>query len=233
MTWDIAQARKRIGLEPDDVSRDDDLQGAMAVALAAAESYCDRGFLLQDDEQEFRAPIVCNLLVRRWPLVALKTLAPLDPQEDPPPDPAPVPAAWRMDKKRGIVFMVGPAPYAPQGIAPVGTAPLGTYGTSGVRGFVLAYRGGYDPLPADLEAALWMIFDTQWASTPGWGAAAGSQSGSGAIKSFAIDGMTISYDNTGNAGSGDGGDAAGWGVIPASAAGILWSYRAESAALGA
>lgn len=230
MTWNLETARARIGLLPDDTAQDANLTTAMAVALATAESYCDRRFMLKADEQEFTAPINCNLLVRRYPLVSMATLAPLDPQPDPPADPMPVPATWRMDKKRGIVFIVGVPPWAIGGIAPVGsTPPPSAFGSGARAGFVLAYTGGYDPLPDDLEAALWMVFDSVWSQTPGYGVAAGQQ-GTAPIKSFGIDGMSISYDAPGSAARLNRAEA--YGLLPSTAIGILDFYRAESAALG-
>lgn len=228
MTWDIESARLRIGLPEDNTSQDAALQAAMDTALAVAESYCDRRFLLEEDTQEFSEPIAATLLVRRWPLVSLTSLMPLEPLPEPPPDPVPVPEQWRMDKKRGMVFVVGMPPW----ILPVGVQSPAAFlwrGANGRLGFVLAYTGGYDPLPADLEAALWMTFDQLWATTPGWGIPAGQQ-GSAPIKSFGIDGMRIDYDTQGQARVGTKAEARG--ILPATAVGILDFYRAESAALG-
>jgi hypothetical protein len=229
MTWDIDAARARIGLVEGDDSQDTNLTAAMATALAVAESYCDRYFMQQADTQEFTAPIGPTLLVRRWPLVALTSLAPLDPQPDPPPDPLPIPPTWRLDKKKGIVFIVGAAPWAPT-VAELAQTPTPWMLAGGSRaGFVLAYTGGFDPLPADLEAALWMTFDQLWATTPGWGVPAGGQ-GTSPIKSFGIDGMRIDYDT--QTASRYGTKAEARGILPATAVGILDFYRAESAALG-
>lgn len=232
MTWDLAAARARIGLPEDDTAQDTNLQAAMNVALAVAESYCDRRFMKQEDTQDFTPPIGPTLLVRRWPLDSLTSLQPLPPFADPEPDPVPVPTQWRMDKKRGMVFIVGAAPYIPVPAAaagPMSTAPL-SYPWGSAAGFTLTYTGGFDPLPADLEAALWMTFDQVWASTPGYGLPAGSQSGSGAVKSFGMDGMRIDYDTQGATGAGSKAEARG--LMPASAIGILDFYRAETAALG-
>lgn len=225
MTWDAQTARVRIGLAPDDAMRDEDLMTALDAALAAAESYCDRHFAKQADTQEVRQwPASRELLLRRYPIESLTNLRPLPPHPGPALDPAPapssdpvsIPSRWRMEAKRGVVHLWASA--EPLSIA---------------SGFTIAYVGGYDPLPADLEAALWMIFDSLWSTTPGWGAAAGSQiSAGGAVKSFAIDGMSIGYDTDATVGNAGAGDAQAWGVLPARAVGILNFYRAESAALG-
>src|SRR5882672_6240465 len=173
-----------------------------------------------------------SLLVRRYPLVSLTSLAPLDPQPDPAPDPIAIPQQWRMDKKHGMVFVVGMAPYIYM-LAPVGSTPppANVFMVGGRPGFILSFVGGYDPLPADLEMALWMVFDSVWGATPGWGADAGTQGG-GVVKGFGIDGMRLDYDNTTGSGSVGSGKVDAWGVLPANAVGILDSYRAESAALG-
>lgn len=102
------------------------------------------------------------------------------------------------------------------------------YGTGARAGFVLAFTGGYDPLPPGLEIALWMTFDSVWGSQPGWGLPAGLSSDA-PVKSFGIDGMSISYDTQSGSKYGK---AEAVGLLPANAVGILDSYRAESAAIG-
>ncbi|SCK49057.1 Phage QLRG family, putative DNA packaging [Variovorax sp. HW608] len=229
MSWDLDTARKRLGIEGGE--QDEVIESAMNFALAVAESYCDRRFLKQEDRQEFTLPCGPNLLVRRYPLVSLETIEPIDPQPDPPPEPYDVSAAWRMDKKRGIVFVVGAPPWVAGGVDAAAPSPF--YGRESA-GFVLNYTGGYDPLPADLEQALWLVFDAVWFATPGWGADAGSQAGAGAggaVKSFNIDGMALAFDT----GSGDkaasqaGGDVGSFGpFLPLSATSLLHPYRAET-----
>ncbi len=234
MTWDLAAARARIGLPADDTAQDVNLQAALDTALAVAESYCDRRFLKQEDTQEFTSPIGPTLLVRRWPLDSLATIEPLPPLPDPPPDPVAVPSTWKMDKKRGIVWIVGQPPWAGGVIPAVGSSPPAVWPASTGRvGFVLTYTGGFEKLPADLEAALWMVFDQVWATTPGYGLPAGTQANAGgAVKSFGIDGMRIDYDTATTSGSVGAGGASAWGIVPANAVGILDFYRAETAALG-
>jgi hypothetical protein len=244
MAWTVEKARKRIGLDPTDDSRDEDLNEAMAVALAAAESYCDRKFLLQDDVQEFELPIDYRLLVRRYPLARMTGISPLEPTTQvsapPVPDdyPIPVPTQWRMDQKRGIIFIVGQPPWIapPAGVVALGTSPHFAAFRAGPRaGFILHYSGGYDPLPADLEAALWMTFDSVWGSTPGYAVPGGGGAVSEApLKSFQIDGMSLSYDTAaGSSSGGGGGDVSSFGLLPSNAIGILMSYRAETVVGGA
>lgn len=228
MTWDLAAARARIGVVDDaDTTQDVNLQAALDTALAVAESYCDRAFLKQDDTQEFTAPIPATLLVRRWPLATLASIMPLDPLPEPPPDPVAIPSQWKIDKKRGMIFIVGMPPWIyPSGLP---LPPDFPWTVTGRVGFVLAYNGGYDPLPADLEAALWMTFDNLWHTTPGWGLPAGAQ-GVNPIKAFGIDGMRIDYDT--QTASRFGTKAEARGILPATAIAILDFYRAETAALG-
>lgn len=222
MTWSVEAARVRIGLEPDDDTRDAQLQTCLDVALAAAESYCDRKFLKMEDSEEIFFHMWPAFTVRRWPLDSLVSIQQPPPLPDPEPEALAVPASWRMDKKKGIVFAQGSS----FDILPVGTVPVPGFGLQ--RAFTLTYVGGFDPLPADLEAALWMVFDAQWWATPGWGAVGGAAP-AGLVRSFGIDGMTISYDTAAGASAGE---AKGWGVLPAMSAGILDFYRAESAAIG-
>lgn len=225
MTWTVDVARLRIGLAAGDASQDAALEVAMDTALAIAEGYCDRKFMLADDVEDYRGPATPLVLVRRYPLVALTSVQELPPAV---PVPEPVPSTWRMDQRRGIVYTAGVAPFP---ITPVGSVPLPSGWPPG--GFTLLYRGGYAPdaLPRDLEAALWMTFDNVWATTPGWGAAAGVSSTQG-VRQFSIDGMSITYDVENAASSAGAAQASAWGLLPATAIGILSFHRADSAALG-
>ena len=77
-------------------------------------------------------------------------------------------------------------------------------------------------LPADLELALWMIFDQVWATLPGGGAGT-SAAGQG------IESITIPDVGTIRFGSGGASGAAGGasGVLPLSSTTILNLYRLE------
>ena len=223
MSWDLATAKERLGIA--DASQDAAVTSALAVALAVAETYCDRKFLLEDETEEFLRANGPALTLRRYPLVSLTALQQLAPLPVPPPDVLPIPTNWKVDAGRGIVYTgYSGGPYGVSGIWYAGPYAGCT------NGFQLSYVGGYDPdeLPADLEAALWMAFDSLWQTTPGWGLPAGSPTG-GPVQAFGIDGMTINY------GSGQAaapGAPVAWGALPLTAVAILGSYRAESAALG-
>jgi len=97
-------------------------------------------------------------------------------------------------------------------------------GLPGGHQIAIEYVGGYKTLPADLELALWMIFDQVWASSSA-GAGAGASSGSGAISRITVpDVGSISFDTGASPVSGG---AAMGGLIPPMAAGILDLYRRE------
>jgi hypothetical protein len=102
----------------------------------------------------------------------------------------------------------------------------------GARKVEIDYVGGYPPdeFPADLELALWTIFDYLWAQTPGGGVAAGSVAGAGAMKSFSIPGvLSIDYGNASASAGAGAGAGAGGAHIPPLAMSILDLYRREQA----
>jgi hypothetical protein len=86
----------------------------------------------------------------------------------------------------------------------------------------VTYAGGYRVLPADLELALWAIFDDVWTELqPTSGS---STSGSGAITSISVpDVGTIRMEGSGKS-SGNGGAGVG-GIIPDIAINLLEPYR--------
>lgn len=84
----------------------------------------------------------------------------------------------------------------------------------------VTYKGGYAVLPADLELALWLIFDTIWPSVSGQGGAA---AGGGAIKAIRSNGASVEYDTSSSAGGGL--TSAGAGGLPGGALSILEKYR--------
>ena len=90
------------------------------------------------------------------------------------------------------------------------------------------YTGGYQTLPADLELALWIIFDAMWplySANSGGGGGAGAGGVPGAISSISVpDVGTLRFD-TGSSGSGTGGGAGAVGLIASSAINLLEPYR--------
>jgi Phage gp6-like head-tail connector protein len=216
MTWDLEAAKARLGIT--DNSQDAAIESAMGVALALAEKYCDRQFLLELGTVQFPPTAWPVLLVRRYPIKdVVEVLAPNGSVLDP--------TRYGVDYEHGMIRLGW-------GITSAGVPPGSSWWSGSVA---VTFEGGYDPLPADLEAALWMVFDNVWSTTPGMGLPAGSATSSsgGAVRSFSIDGMSIGYDNS--ATSGGGGSAApdDWGLIPALATAILNFYRAETVVGGA
>jgi len=97
-------------------------------------------------------------------------------------------------------------------------------GTIYIDGFIsdhqvkILYRGGYDPLPADLEMCEMLIFDSVWPIFQG----AASVS-TGGIKTIRAGDLSITYDTGSNAGASVGGNA-----IPAIAIAALNAYIRHS-----
>jgi hypothetical protein len=92
---------------------------------------------------------------------------------------------------------------------------------------VISYAGGYQVLPADLELALWLIFDGLWPqfNLPVSAGAAVSPGSVGAIASISVpDVGTLRFDNGGSS-SNSGGSGAAVGFIPATAVSLLEPYR--------
>lgn len=214
MTWDTATGRARLGYPDTDTSHDADIDACMAVSLSLAERYCDRRF-------QFKAGDVAKLLnvrtsairVYRWPIKQVVSITVPDANGNPQ-----ALTPYAVDEDTGTIYLRA------------GNA----VGMAVSRDVTVTFDGGFDPLPDDLEFALWAIFDAVWASTPGWGLPAGSGPDTGAVRSFSIDGMSIGYDTSGTQSGGNAGGAAdAWGVIPARAIAVLNLYRAETAVGGA
>jgi hypothetical protein len=204
MAFNLATAKDRLGIPADDTSRDAQITGALNVSLAMAEKYCDRRFAFVREVARFPLNNWPQLLVRRYPIVRVYALRlPPNGQE------ADV-SELQVHHEHGIVYMCG----------------CGGYRTTDA--VELDYEGGFKVLPADLEFALWLVFDQVWSTTPGMGLPAGSTSADGAVRSFSIDGMSIGYDTSAAQGNAGGGGASAWGAIPAWAIAVLDLYRAES-----
>ena len=61
------------------------------------------------------------------------------------------------------------------------------------------YTGGYQPLPADLEMAFWMIFDDVYGAVSGTGGIS-----AGGVKSVRVGEISVAYDTGAQASSGGG-----------------------------
>jgi hypothetical protein len=213
MAFDVKTAKERLAITDD--TRDALIKTCLNTALAMAENYCARAFLFRRETARYVRNDYGTLLVRRYPIETVFAVRL-------PPDSREIDVAT-IDVKHesGMVYLGCGSGW---GLAQRGTVELD-------------YSGGYRELPADLEDALWRVFDQVWATTPGGGLPAGSTTAeAGAVRSFSIDGMSIGYDTSAQTGSGDTAGAASpnaWGAIPAWAIATLDFYRAESVIGGA
>ena len=205
MAYDVATARARLGLT--DGAQDAAITTALNGALALAERYCDRAFYFKAETARFFRPTAPRLVLRRYPVERVLSVYWSGVDEFLP---------YELQHEAGIVVLGCGWPCGPW----PGTPTL-----------EVAYEGGYRALPADLELALWMTFDAVWLATPGAGAATGASAAPGAVRSFAIDGMSIAYAEAGK-GNASGHDGGAWGLMPASAIAALDPYRAETVAGG-
>jgi hypothetical protein len=85
---------------------------------------------------------------------------------------------------------------------------------------VIDYEGGYETLPADLELALWLVFDALWPGFSGAGAAS-SISGVSSISVPDVGTLRFSADSA----AGAGGSGTEYGLLPTSSVAILNMYR--------
>ena len=170
------------------------IQTAFDTALAVAERYCDRQFLYAADKATFVHPFAPALQLSRYPLEQIVTVTG---------DNSASITDYHMEAGTGRVVL-----------------------DSWAHGHQIKvdYAGGYKTLPADLELALWMVFDTIWAqvSSPGGGGGAAA----GGISSVSIpDVGTLRFDTGATPVSGGAGMG---GLIPSMAESILDLYRLKS-----
>lgn len=172
------------------------IQTAFDAALAVAERYCDRQFLYAAERATFTHPFTDGLQLSRYPI------------------------------EQVVAITGGTGVTIKDYHAEKGTGLIVLDGVTSAHQVQVDYAGGYKNLPADLELALWMVFDAIWAQVSNVGAAAAAGS-SGAITSISVpDVGTIRFDN-GSAPAVTGGAAMG-GLIPGFAASILDLYRLKS-----
>ena len=181
-------------------TQDAALQACLDTALAVAEKYCDRQFMYAADSASFYYPYQMGLQLTRFPLEQVTSVLGSNGNSY---------LNFKMNKPTGQVLFAGA----------IGSDQID-----------VTYAGGYKTLPADLELALFTVFDNLWQTTPGWGAPAGGgvATAGGAIKSVAIpDVGTIQFDTSGSSGAASAAGSFGGGLIPASAASLLDLYRLE------
>lgn len=212
MAWDLATARLVAGIPPGDTTKDAALTRIMGRTLAAVETLLGRGLLLRRETVRFYEVDERKVLLPRYPV------------------------------RR--VYSINGTPGVIRGLLHhrTGWLELGPYDHWGTQdGAVLIdYEGGFDPLPDDLEAALWEALLYLWGMVdqttglPRQGAGAGVVQGSGDISRITLaDFGSISYDVgtqvTSSESSGAGAVAeAMWGWL-APWASVLSTYRSEAA----
>lgn len=207
---DMEIMRARIGLEPDDPSKDPQIDVAMEVTLDMIEEYLDRKLLYEEDIEELYGPLR-HILVRRWPI---------DPVE-------PVVVT--------ITDGVGNAVSQPNNFIQSdrfnGIVYLGGYS----RGWPIRveYTGGFQTLPSVLEWAYLQVFDSVWASDPAWGGTAGGGGFMmGDIKKVSLVGVGSvdlgSSSASGGGGTGGDGISDPWSLISAHIIDILDRFRRQS-----
>jgi len=184
MSFDIESARVRVGLDASDTSKDAQLVGAMNASLAIAENYCDRKFMFKAAE---RAKFYYQVSKR----YTLKRY--------------PIEAVLKVQDSDGNF-----PEYKIHHL--LGRLELKNYNRA--EELEVDYAAGYKILPADIELALWGIFDATYKAIDNPGASSGSSSSlsSGAISSINIpDVGTVSFNTSGSATTATAARTAAWG----------------------
>ena len=200
MAFLIADAKARKGILPADTTKDLILQVSLDTALALAETYCNRHFMYKAVELEtFSYPFARGLQLSRYPLESVTSVTPVG------------------------QTAIGTDTYQ----AVLKTGQIKSLGWLSAKQIDVTYAGGYKVLPADLELALWMMFDEVWAGIPGGGGGGSAVPSGQVIQSITIpDVGTVRYADGGSSSSG--GSGGGGGLIPINATAILNLYRLET-----
>ena len=191
MSFLLNDAKTRQGILPADTTKDTILQVTLDTALALAETYTNRRFMYAAETATFHYPFGQSLQLNRYPLEQVVGVTPVGQ------------VAIGTDQYQVIL----------------GAGQIKSLGWLSAKQIDVVYAGGYKVLPADLELALWMIFDQVWASIPGGGA--GTSAAGNGIESITIpDVGQIRFSKDHSAGVGS-------GVLPLSSTTILNLYRLE------
>lgn len=73
--WDIESARVRVGLQPDDTSKDTQLTSAMGAALLFAEKYCRRKFMFKSEIIKLIHFANSEVQLARYPIVTVNEIS--------------------------------------------------------------------------------------------------------------------------------------------------------------
>ncbi len=186
--FDLDTGRTRIKLAPTDSTKDLLITMGMNAALAIAENYCDRYFIWKKDSSTFINPTGPRLQLKRYPITYVEYVGGLDGSTDS----AISSDAYRVHHIHGyLTFGHHHRHHNHPTLFPY------HFG----RDFLVKFEGGYklDELPADLELALWGIFDVVYAALDPNNAGS-SASGLGNIASINIpDVGTVSFQAGGTA----------------------------------
>ena len=213
--------RIRIGLQPDDDSKDLLIEQAYMAALAMCETFCDRWFEFKVGQVEQFGPTrTRSLLLRRYPVLQVTSIVTGMGESLPLTN-------YSLLQEAGIVM----------GVAPwlvTWTAPVPGIWMPGDPAYTVTYDGGFDPLPPDLSLAVALGFDAVWYATPGAGALPGQANLP--VKSVSVVGVgSMDFDASGS-GSGSGhtdGASGSWSLLPQMATDILQRYKHASVIAGA
>jgi hypothetical protein len=213
MSWDLATAKTILAIPAIDTTKDAFLQGALDTVLATVEHLLGRGLVLRRETVDFYFTNTRRLRVPRYPIQRVFTI-----------NGAPASGSNCVVQNR-----VG-------WIEICATANLGPNGKVEVD-----YQGGFNPLPLDLERALWEALRLFWTHTdattggPSAGGSLGVIHGSGDISRLSLPGGgAVTFDvgdsaaGSADSGSSDAADLALWGWLSPWAY-ILNSYRSEAA----
>jgi hypothetical protein len=174
MSFDLKSARVRVGLPADDTSKDAQLIGSINAALAIAENYTDRYFVWVENEK-------ARFYYEASKRYSLKR--------------------YPIEEVIEVIDSDGRFPeYRTHHL--VGRIELKNYNYA--EELEITYTAGYRVFPADLELALWGIFDATFVSIDkamsGEGISGGSGTGYGDIQSINIpDVGTVSFASTSSA----------------------------------
>jgi hypothetical protein len=191
----IETLRTRVGLDATDASRDPQLEQGAALALTLVESWLDRKLLFKDDERE-------TLRAEGGGALLLHR--------------------WPVTR----IDMIAPAGIGAELTHWIVDEARGTIHLRNYRGPVyVEYAGGFYPLPADLEQAIFMVFDRVWSEFAGF--AAQQPVLNNGLRRVQVTGVgSLDYENIYARASFD--EVNALGAIPALASGILAPYRRET-----
>ena len=196
MAFDLAAAKTRLNIT--DTAQDVVIQAALDASVAVAESYCKRKFMRASETNVFHWVDGVTLQFERYPIN--NVLAIRDTGN------GTATSSMTNSKYYEVYNSAGQIRFS---------------GHIFSKSLEVDTDAGYAVLPADLELALWLIFDGVWKSLN----SSGGSVSSGGIASISVpDVGTIRYD-TGSSSSG----STNAGLIPATGIAILDNYIAQRA----